>query len=129
MKVIIAGSRDVPEQVRQCKAAVLDFEQRYGKITEVVSGCARGADRVGELFAEMRQIPVDKYPADWYPNGKFFKGAGHVRNSQMANVAQGLIALWDEKSPGTRNMIETARNKKLQIVVWNYLTNKKVMIE
>jgi YspA, cpYpsA-related SLOG family len=126
MKVIIAGSRGVPEQVRQCKAAVLDFEQRYGRITEVVSGCARGADRVGELFAEMRQIPVDKYPADWNTHGK---RAGIIRNSQMANVAQGLIALWDEKSPGTRNMIETARNKKLQIVVWNYLTNKKVMIE
>lgn len=126
MKVIIAGSRDVPEQVRQCKAAVLDFEQRYGRITEVVSGCARGADRVGELFAEMRQIPVDKYPADWDTYGK---RAGIIRNSQMANVAQGLVALWDEKSPGTRNMIETARNKKLQIVVWNYLTNKKVMIE
>jgi hypothetical protein len=47
----------------------------------------------------------------------------------MANAAQSLVALWDEKSPGTRNMIETARNKKLQIVVWNYLTNKKVMIE
>jgi hypothetical protein len=126
MKVIIAGSRDVPEQVRQCKAAVIDFEQRYGRITEVVSGCARGADRVGELFAEMRQIPVDKYPADWNTHGK---RAGIIRNSQMANIAQGLIALWDEKSPGTRNMIETARNKKLQIVVWNYLTNKKVMIE
>jgi hypothetical protein len=126
MKVIIAGSRDVPEQVRQCKAAVIDFEQRYGRITEVVSGCARGADRVGELFAEMRQIPVDKYPADWNTHGK---RAGIIRNSQMADVAQGLVALWDEQSPGTRNMIETARNKKLQIVVWNYLTNKKVMIE
>jgi YspA, cpYpsA-related SLOG family len=125
VKVIIAGSRGVPEQVRQCKAAVIDFEQRYGRITEVVSGCARGADRVGELFAEMRQIPVDKYPADWNTHGK---RAGIIRNSQMANVAQGLVALWDEQSPGTRNMIETARNKKLHIVVWNYLTNKKVVL-
>jgi len=125
VKVIIAGGRDVPEQVRQCKAAVLDFEHRYGRITEVVSGCARGADRVGELFAEMRQIPVDKYPADWDTYGK---RAGVIRNSQMANVAQGLVALWDEQSPGTRHMIETARNKKLPIVVWNYLTNTKVVL-
>ena len=130
MKVIIAGSRDVPELVRSCKQAVLTFEHRYGRITSVVSGCARGADTVGELFAEMRRIPVDKYPADWYPNGKYFKGAGHVRNTQMANKsgAVGLIALWDGKSPGTKHMISVAQQKKMKKVVWNYLTNTEIML-
>lgn len=127
MKVIIAGSRDVPELVRSCKQAVLTFEHRYGRITSVVSGCARGADTVGELFAEMRKIPIDKYPADWAQYGK---AAGHIRNSQMANEsgAQGLIAIWDGKSPGTKHMISVAQQKNMKKVVWNYLTNTEIVL-
>ena len=127
MKVIIAGSRDVPELVRSCKQAVLTFEHRYGRITSVVSGCARGVDAVGELFAAMRQIPVDKYPADWAQYGK---AAGHIRNSQMANEsgAQGLIAIWDGKSPGTKHMISVAQQKNMKKVVWNYLTNTEIVL-
>lgn len=127
MKVIIAGSRDVPELVRSCKQAVLTFEHRYGKITGVVSGCARGADTVGEMFAEMRKIPVDKYPADWHNHGK---SAGPIRNLQMANEsgAVGLIALWDGKSPGTKHMISVAQQKNFKKVVWNYLTNTEIVL-
>lgn len=127
MKVIIAGSRDVPELVRSCKQAVLTFEHRYGRITSVVSGCARGADTVGELFAAMRKIPVDKYPADWSQYGK---AAGCIRNTQMANDsgAVGLIAIWDGKSPGTKHIISVAQQKNMKKVVWNYLTNTEIVL-
>ena len=130
MRVIIAGSRNLPfcpyrTQLQILRAPVLDFETRYGKIQEVISGTAKGADLLGESFAQMREIPVDRYPADWISYGK---RAGYIRNSQMANEADGCIALWDMQSKGTKNMIEIARNKKLHLIVYNILTNTEVVV-
>lgn len=130
MRCIIAGSRNLPfcpyrTQLQILRPAVLAFEQKHGKITEVVSGTAKGADLLGEAFAEMRKIPVDRYPADWITYGK---RAGFIRNSQMANEADGCIALWDMQSKGTKNMIELASNKKLHIIVYNILTNTEVVV-
>lgn len=98
MKVIIAGSREgfVLEDV---EAAILNsgFD-----ITEVVSGTARGVDTLGEIWAEKNGIPVKNFPADWKLHGA---RAGFVRNAAMARYADALIAVWDGRSPGTRNMI------------------------
>lgn len=77
-------------------------------ISEVVSGAARGADSLGELFAKENNIPVKQFPADWNAHGR---AAGPIRNRQMAEYADVLIAFWDGKSPGTKNMIETMLKK------------------
>ena len=73
-------------------------------ITEVVSGRAPGADRLGEVYALKKRLPCRTFPADWKAYGK---GAGHIRNGTMAQIAECGIALWDGTSPGTRHMIET----------------------
>lgn len=82
--------------------------------TTVVSGTAKGADKLGENWAELNNIPLEKYPADW---NKFGKSAGYKRNTEMANNAEALIALWDGKSRGTKHMIDIATTKKLQIYI------------
>jgi hypothetical protein len=38
----------------------------------------------------------------------------------MAQYADALIAIWDGKSAGTANMIEQAKNRRLQIHIINY---------
>lgn len=102
MRVIIAGSRDITEIAEVIQAVkVSGFS-----ITEIVCGKAKGADTLGELYGISNRIPVKPFPADWYPNGKFFKGAGHVRNRQMGDYADALIAVWDGVSSGTKGMIE-----------------------
>jgi hypothetical protein len=53
-----------------------------------------------------------KVPADW---GRFNRGAGKMRNQQMADMGDALIAIWDGKSTGTRHMIECARKKGLGV--------------
>jgi hypothetical protein len=83
--------------------------------TVVISGTARGADKLGEMWARQNHVPVEKYPADW--NGTMRKGAGHVRNEQMAKVADALIALWDGQSKGTEDMIEIAMRRGMRIYV------------
>ena len=106
----VAGSRDVTD-VRQLHAALIEC----GWIpTVIVSGGARGADRLGEIWAEQIGLPLEIYPADWDRHGK---SAGHKRNAEMAAVAEALIALWDGQSPGTAGMIDLARRKGLRVFV------------
>lgn len=112
MKTVIAGGRDFDS------FALVDETCEFLGITEVVSGGARGADKVGELFAEYHRIPLKRFPADW---GKYGKAAGHIRNKEMADYADQAIVFWDGKSRGSKNMIETMRKlgKFVRVVKYN----------
>ena len=111
MKVIIAGGRDVTNYAYVEAAA----KESGFSISEVVSGCARGADTLGEMWAKDNSIPIKKFPADWNSLGK---KAGHVRNCQMGDYADALIALWDGQSRGTKHMIDYATKKGLKVFVF-----------
>lgn len=108
MKTIIAGSRSITDYKIVFQAIVAS---RFA-ITEVVSGKARGVDTLGEQFAFEWHLPVKFFPADWE---SFGKSAGYVRNVQMAEYADALIAIWDGKSRGTKNMIDIANRSKLKV--------------
>lgn len=110
MKTIIAGGRDI-DDFALVKEAVAEsgFE-----ITEVVSGKAPGVDSLGEQWARENDIPVKEFPADWDTHGK---QAGPMRNRQMAQYADALVAIWDGQSRGTSNMIQNARAYGLEVHV------------
>jgi len=110
--VIIAGSRGITDY-SIIEAAVI---QSGFEITRVVSGTARGVDQLGEKYAQLHNFPVDKYPADWNTHGK---RAGYLRNKQMADNADALIAIWDGVSKGTKHMIEIAAGKGLRVYCYN----------
>jgi hypothetical protein len=112
MKTIIAGSRSImlySVVVKGIKASKIH-------ITEVVSGRAPGVDRIGESFAILHDIPIKMFPACW---DEFGKSAGFRRNQEMADYADALIAIWDGKSHGTKDMIERARKAGLRVFVYN----------
>ena len=110
MKTIIAGIRDyIP---REIDTNYLD-QEKY-QITEVVCGCASGADEFGRRWAVANNIPVKKFPADW---DRYGKSAGPVRNGQMARYAERLIAFWNGTSRGTKNMIDQATKNGLRVTV------------
>ena len=83
-------------------------------ITEIVSGTARGADRLGEQYANANSLPLKKMPAEW---DKYGKSAGYKRNEQMAEYSDCLIAFWDGQSRGTKHMIDIARRLDLEVIV------------
>lgn len=86
-------------------------------IAEVVSGGARGIDQLAECWAAIHGVPFRRFPAKWRrPDGTNDKLAGLRRNSEMARYAQGLIAIWDGHSPGTKHMIEQANFYKLRAI-------------
>lgn len=113
MKTIIAGSRTC-NNIKY----VYDAVSKCGwNITEVISGTARGADTLGEEWAKENGIPIRRFPANW---NKYGKAAGHIRNSQMADVADALIAIWDGKSRGTEDMIYIAKICRLKVFVYRF---------
>ena len=112
MKVIIAGSRNIatPDALRDALADS-GFD-----VSEVVSGGARGVDQLGEWWAAHEGLPVKVFKADWKKHGR---AAGPIRNRQMAEYADALLAIWDGESPGTKNMIEEAQKRGLKVHVHN----------
>jgi len=112
MKVIVAGSRKFYDYM-QLMTVLIDMLE-FDLIDEIVSGGAEGADYLGETFARECEIDLKIFHADWKKHGK---SAGPRRNRKMAEYADCLIAFWDGKSPGTKNMIEEAEKKGLKIVI------------
>ena len=110
MKIIIAGSRNF-NNYQKLKQECDKFLQDYKNI-EIVSGAHyKGADKLGEQYASEKKIKIIKFPADWI---KYGKPDGPKRNKQMAIYADALIAFWDGKSKGTKNIIQLAKQRHLK---------------
>ncbi len=80
----------------------------------ILSGTARGADALGERYAVERGIPVERFPPDWR---RFGQGAGLIRNGQMVERADAVLAFWDGASPGTADTIRKAQAAGLPVTV------------
>ena len=120
MKVIVAGGRDFKDY-KLLKETLDNFQQEYGNITEIISGGARGSDKLGEQYANENNIPIKRFVPDWNGLGK---KAGFVRNRQMGDYAKEhngmLVAFWDKQSRGTKSMIDYATKIGLKSVVVYY---------
>ena len=114
-KVIVAGTRYFNDY--NLMRTKLDCFLKNLTNVEIVSGAARGADTLGERYAKEHNMQIKQFPADW---DKYGKRAGYIRNSQMADYADYLVAFWDGKSRGTLLMINLAKEKGLKIKVVNY---------
>jgi len=110
MRTIVAGSRSC----KNYNTVATAIEDCGWEVTTIISGTAGGVDTLGEVYAKDCSIPLIRMPADW---SRYGRGAGKIRNIEMALVADALIAVWDGVSPGTGHMIDTARAKGLKIHV------------
>lgn len=105
MKLIIAGSRSFSDHYFYMFIDL--YIKELGEIPEcVICGEAYGIDSLGKKWAMDNNIPVVSMPADW---DRYGKGAGHIRNGQMAKEGTHLLLLWDGKSKGSKNMLSQAR--------------------
>lgn len=126
MRIIIAGSRDFSDYKLLCRV----MDQMTRKLSEVVilSGNSGklfynhkaqkiilGADLLGEEWALSNGHTVKVFPPEYdrYPK----KMAPLMRNQEMVDQAQGLVAFWKDRSPGTKDCIERARKRGLKVKV------------
>jgi hypothetical protein len=115
VKIIIAGGRSFDDYDLLCRKADV-YLSRQDEV-EIVSGTAKGADKLGEKYATERGYPIKRFPADWGTHGN---KAGYLRNEDMAIYADTLIAFWDEQSKGTKHMIDIAELHGLKIRIVRY---------
>ena len=114
-RVVIAGCRNYNNyDEAKCYIDFCLYNIRKENDIVILSGCASGADAIGERYAEENGYRLEKYPADWE---KYGKSAGPRRNRQMAEICDYVICFWDGNSSGTKSMISCAIkcNKPLRI--------------
>lgn len=116
-RVIIEGCRDFDDYELLKEKCDYFLQDEKKEDVVIISGHASGADALGERYAQERGFQLETFPADWKAHGR---AAGPIRNARMASAANVLIAFWDGKSRGTKNMIETAKNHNLKVVVVRY---------
>lgn len=112
MRTIIAGSRTLEVSIERLHNIILESKI---PITEIISGGAQGIDSDAIDFASIAKINYRVMYANW---NKFGIRAGPVRNEEMAEVADALIAIWDGESKGTNHMIGIARMKHLKVYIY-----------
>ena len=113
--LIVAGGRDFTD-----KKMFANAMYRFPDIltSEFVNGmCPTGADLLARDYARSRGRKVHEFPADW---DQYDKAAGPRRNCAMAKFGSVLIAFWDGKSSGTKNMIMHALQNGCEVHVYRY---------
>lgn len=114
MKVIIAGSRSFSNT--GLIEIVMDNILKMHPDTEFVSGTANGPDTVAINYCKKKNIKCHEFPADWNKHGK---KAGPLRNEQMAEFSDALVAFHCNDSRGTKNMIENMQKRKRSLLVFD----------
>ncbi len=108
MKLAIIGSRSIKS---------LDIEKYIPEgVTEIVSGGAVGVDSCAVKYAELNGIKVTEFLPKYEIYGR---GAPIVRNKEIVDYADEILAFWNEKSKGTLSVIRYAKktNKKCEVVI------------
>lgn len=111
MKVAVIGGRDFKdyELVKKTLSGIT--------ITLLVSGGAIGADSLGEKYANENGIETLIFLPDWKTFGK---RAGFLRNSEIINECEIVVAFWDGESKGTKDSIEKAKKLNKKVVIISY---------
>ena len=97
MKIGIVGSRSL----------VISSLDEYvpEECTEIISGGAAGVDKCAADYAKSKNILLTEILPEYKIYGK---GAPLIRNKIIVEKADMIIAFWDEKSKGTKFVIDYA---------------------
>lgn len=110
MKIAIVGSRDL-------NANLENFIPKNA--TEIISGGAIGIDKCAEKYAKENNLKMTVIKPNYKEYGR---RAPLIRNLEIIDKADLVIAFWDGKSKGTKFVIEKCREREKQIKIF---TSKK----
>lgn len=109
MKIAIVGSRDYAHLDH-----VREFVDTLPADTIVISGGARGVDRVAADAAHKRNLDVREFLPDWERYGRYM--APKVRNQQIADEADLVVAFWNGESTGTLDVTDRATQQGKRVI-------------
>ena len=111
MKTAVIGSR---------KLMITNLEDYLpADTTEIVSGGATGIDACAKHFSLAHNIPYTEYLPDY---SRYGRAAPIVRNRQIVDRADRVIAFWDGTSRGTRSVIDYCRKIGKPITVYTVVS-------
>ncbi len=108
MRVAIIGSRKAPADAKE-----LVLHHLPARTTEIVSGGASGIDSAAEAAAKELGIPCKIFYPDYDTYGK---RAPLMRNDQIIDYADMVLAFWDGSSHGTRYVIGACIQKGRRVI-------------
>lgn len=125
MKLAIIGGRDFTDYAllkRTIETHFYDCDSRDGSrcplFDEIVSGGARGGDKLGARLAkEMTNIKLTEFIPDW---NRYGLRAGFMRNEDIVKTADFVLAFWDGLSKGTANSLSIAKRLKKPTLIIYY---------
>ncbi len=108
MKIAIIGSRNLTAENLG--------EYLPPECTEIVSGGAKGIDSCAADYARANGLTLTEFLPDYK---KYGRGAPLVRNKQIVDYADLVIAFWNGESKGTRFTVNYAQKqgKPVKIVI------------
>lgn len=117
MKLAVVGSRGF-NNYGLLKHKLDVIHEKRG-ITLIVSGGAKGADSFAEQWAKENSVPTKIFYPEWDKHGK---KAGYIRNVEIVQNSDALIAFWDGVSKGTEHSINLARAQEIPVSIIEYET-------
>jgi hypothetical protein len=111
MKIAIVGSREYRDL-----GHVVRYVKSLPKDTVVISGGARGVDNVAANTARDCGLEVVIFPALWHIYGN---QAGVIRNGEIVDLADKVVAFHDGVSKGTLDTIKKAKLAKKPLEIYD----------
>ncbi len=122
MKLAIIGSRTFEDYelldgtIELHLSEQVSFDHREYHFNEVISGGARGADRLGARWAKEHGVKLTELLPDW---DRYGKSAGFKRNEDIVAAADFVLCCWDGLSRGSGNSLSIAKRlKKPTLIVY-----------
>jgi predicted Rossmann fold nucleotide-binding protein DprA/Smf involved in DNA uptake len=114
----IIGSRDFTDNTLFETSLQKLLTEHNFVIKEIISGGAKGADTLAEKYSIKNNIPIRIFYPDWSLYGK---KAGPIRNRQIVESSDYILAFWDGQSRGTKSSIDIANELGKPIHIINYI--------
>jgi predicted Rossmann fold nucleotide-binding protein DprA/Smf involved in DNA uptake len=112
-RLAVVGSRHCTDQ-DLVEIYILLLHEQLGERLSLVSGAATGVDTLARIIAEKHGLPITEFPADW---SKYGRAAGPIRNKQLVQASDAVLAFVAPTSKGTRQTITLARERGLPVHV------------
>jgi hypothetical protein len=112
-KIAVVGSRSYndTEKIRLVLSTILEH---HGKFIMVSGGC-KGPDLIAETWAKENNIDTVIFLPNWK---KYGRAAGPIRNKDIVNECNYLIAFWDQKSKGTKSSIKQCEKTQTPYMIF-----------
>ena len=108
MKLAVIGSRDL----------IIDDLEYYlpEEVTEIVSGGAKGIDTCAREYANANGLKLTEFLPEYK---KYGRGAPLLRNIEIIDYADEVLAFWNGTSRGTKYVIDQCKkkNKKVTVII------------